>query len=126
MKRMLFVLALALLVIGCTNYDVNDLTQRDIVKVSKFDRIFYHEGSCFSVAIEDANTHQLSFEYLWYPVTIVIDSTKGNCFIEYQRTWRCGFKSTQKTEVFIKSINQIEGGGWNHGKYGQGTTFPLN
>ena len=116
---------MALFIIGCSDYDANDLTSNDIVWQSKFDRIFYHEGGVYSVVIEDGN-HKLLFKYLAPPVTIFIDTERGNSLIEYRREYRAGIKVVCRTDVFLKSVNIIEGGGWNHGKYGQGSTIPLN
>ena len=91
---------------------------------TKIEAFYYHEKGRFTAAVlENGTLHMnivrnavISFDStgdLWYECDYIVDTwngsgTRGACY------------------VHLKTIDDINNSGWNHGKFGSGTTVRLN
>lgn len=120
MKKLLIPFA-ALLMVGCSDPVVHDYT-RDIVSV------YYHERNDFSVGI--MNGHKLTIKRLpvYAHVDIFADADpEGSMWYECDYTYDRDYgESTGGCSIHIHDVDDITGGGWNHGKFGSGSTTRID
>lgn len=93
-----------------------------------FDRLFFHERDFYSVLIvkEDKTVeHKFFYTNQYNKITLICDVEKGD------RMWFEEFKNGNWVErtldviIHIHSVDDLNGAGWNHGKFGNGMTVPI-
>lgn len=89
-------------------------------KEINFERIFMHEPGVFSILIkiDDSNFCLKRLPYS-ENYKFIQDGTM-RVIIDEQP-----FDRSAVLKIYLKNINLIEGAGWNHGKFGNGTTIPI-
>ena len=102
------------------------------VKIENIERIHYHEGASFTYwqRVEGHKIIPIRFRHSWwgYEKTkiIIYDDLKPD-----EKMWAIERGSgdpheegsvVDYVEIHVHSIKEIQGGGWNHGKFGRGTT----
>lgn len=108
---------LYLLLTGCEDWE--DHTKPKTIIQS----VYYHEKGRYSVSVMESNRLKMvnvpgvvlivdkDTDHLWYECDYKRNSwngqTVGNCYIH------------------IRSVNDINTAGWNHGKFGSGTTIRI-
>ena len=113
-----FLLALA---VGCNN----EITEGKIVNV---ERIYWHEGCKYSFTVPTEGS--LGFHNESVPglctsddVSIIPDVPVGEkMWVYYVNTFSLGDRFLNKMEIHVHTLADINGGGWNHGKFGHGQT----
>ena len=94
-----------------------------------FDRIFLHETNHYSVFTveEDKKVTVKSFRsYIPYgKITLFCDVEKGDRM--WAEEWKNGnwVDATLDAAIHIHSLDDLNGAGWNHGKFGNGMTVPI-
>ncbi len=54
---------------------------------------------------------------------LIVDLSQGSLmWVRYIKNFNFDFNCLQLLEIHISSEKDIEGGGWNHGKFGRGQT----
>jgi len=90
-----------------------------------FDRIFFHERDFYSVfSVQEDKTVTAKFFYRneYGKVNLICDVEKGD------RMWFEECKNGRwslDANIHIHSLYDLNGAGWNHGKFGSGTTVPI-
>jgi hypothetical protein len=124
MKRMLLSVTVALLLVGCGDYININVPKTDIVAV------YYHERERYSVAIKNDKVltiRQIPSYYGRVPIKIIADTEPGVMWYTCQGTydnWDGSFYGSG-CEIHVSSIDDINTGGWGHGKFGYGNTTRL-
>jgi hypothetical protein len=125
--RFFTLLLLALLTIGCG-------MRIQEQKINNVVRVFWHEYSRYSVMVKEPNSNELKMiEFARYScprddsgggIHFYQDvETSKPMYINYKVMHRVGFGScVVQLDFHIHSENDVEGSGWNHGKFGSGRT----
>ena len=128
MKTILVILAMMLLV-SCNpfGYDTSWKTLKD----SDFDQIYWHEHDVFSFWIVDKSQTPNKIDIFTYngPYIILIDTAlkvPGHILVQERHTKYSSDSYVRQMIITLKNADVAQGGGWNHGKFGQGTTIKLN
>lgn len=93
-----------------------------------FDRIFLHETNHYSVFTveEDKSVTFKSFHpFTYQKITLFCDVEKGDRM--WAEEWKNGnwVDTTLDAAIHIHSLDDLNGAGWNHGKFGNGMTVPI-
>jgi len=120
-----FLLAISSLVFsGCGGRD-------EEVRVDNVVRVFWHEGTLYSFHVREPNSVEIKLVFTHYTMcvnqrtytNILADVPLGNPMWVYYIINHNWDRSCLKVlEIHIHSEKDIEGGGWNHGKFGRGQT----
>ena len=116
------------LLIGC-NCSNSAYTKMPDEKIENVVRIFMHEPSRYSIMIQDPNSSELKTMqfnlYNFCRAKIVADVPKNEKMWIFLKSKKHNVnKDTYYTsfELHVRSAEDINGAGWNHGKFGSGTT----
>lgn len=115
------VIAVSLTMIGCPGPVRKETVKRD--KIEHVARILMQNPHQFSLIIPDGNRPS---EYIVKDIQIdevkfIIDVPKGSdCWVEVIDVRDPGLKIFGS--FHLHQIGEIEGGGWDHGKFGRGHT----
>lgn len=117
-KLMLLVLLPIVLLLGCTKKFDNKI---EVI------RIFMHEPTRYSFIIRDNSSRELKIKTVDMNgrregIKIYADvATTENMWIRHYGQNEF-LSPIEFLEIHIHGVYEIEGGGWNHGKFGRGTT----
>ena len=107
---------LFVLVSGCSHSITKETGQ--IIAVWK------HEPNVYSVTIKEGKNTLIDKDFrrhsAVYPKYSLIDDVSENSNMWYEATYDDGFCET--VVIHVRSINDINNAGWNHGKFGSGST----
>lgn len=118
-----FLLAISSLVLsGCGN-------RVEEVQINNVVRVFWHENTRYSVQVREPNSAEIKTitlnpnMCLDQQARILADVPFGNPMrVRYVIDYNWNLDCLRVLEIHIRSEKDIEGGGWNHGKFGQGQT----
>ena len=126
--RYLLALGTAILFIGC-------FFQPERIEEEKIDnvvRVFWHEGNNFSVMVKPSGTNRLKLiRFPEYHCDTDAPGVRIFTDVESDKPmWvssKVGFGGSVKwcvyfVDIHIHSEKDVDGGGWNHGKFGSGQT----
>ena len=91
-------------------------------------RVFWHENTRYSIQIKQNGSKDISVVTFENVDVVKLTADVPENEIMYVRAvgkrnlFGLGFKQYDLLEIHIHSEKNIEGGGWNHGKQGSGTT----
>lgn len=116
---------LLILIAGCGKETIVDDKQF-------IERLFWHENTRYSIFIK--NNDRLA--RISYPSYLCSDSEGIHIYMDYKEkpvaisSIKYGSFSdpnpcVMRLDFYINSKNDIEGGGWNHGKFGSGQTHSI-
>ena len=112
------VLCLIVLFTGCNNIHTDK-------KIENVQAVFYHEpGNTLLVNGKGAELKTITFRDA--EITLFKDVPQGSTV--WARVQRDGddFNGIdERVEIHIHSVDDINGAGWNHGKFGSGTTTKI-
>lgn len=121
-----FSVILALLIAGCSFGQMTDERIDDVA------RVFWHEGHRYSILVETGDNTYRTVSLPHYPcawgtgaVSVVSDvPTNEKMWVELRVERGSNFSADcfEKIAIHVHSPKEVEGGGWNHGKFGTGTT----
>jgi len=124
---LMFIMVIIFCIRACT-------FQKEIYLKGKISSVYMHEPGNYSVISidQDGKLHNITFPWdCFVPITIYTDipPTEDMWFETryYENEW-LGYVNTENsfTNIHIKSVRNINGGGWNHGKFGHGQTHIIN
>lgn len=114
-----FLLVLLLLCVGCTE----PVTTK---RIDHIERILMHNSGSYTVFSKDPNTSKLREDFVKYcKVDLIADLDKDKeCYgtITYQPRNEWAETNYISAEFHIHSAKEINGAGWDHGKFGKGQT----
>ena len=96
-------------------------------RIENVQRIFYHEGSRYTLMIVDPETKQATMRTFYGQVALFFDISNGEpMWALYEVTdfyqdidkWI----PIYRLKIHMTSPSAVEGGAWNHGKFGSGST----
>lgn len=94
------------------------------IKYSSIERVFMHDPGVYSFLYKDEATNELisvntvGKNHYWRYHVYTDVKPEDFCWAEVDET-----KSV--TSIHVHSSSEIMGGGWNHGKFGSGSTTPV-
>jgi len=99
-------------------------------KIENIERIFMHEPGRYSIFVRTPRTNQCHFEKIAgygggdVQVFLYTDVKHGNpMWITIKgENFPNGQKYYHTLEFHVRDMESIQGGGWDHGKFGKGTT----
>ena len=118
---MWIILGLVFLVMGGGVLHHKELRKQKYNKTSEIKAAYMHEAGRYSIMVQDANT--LSLVKLGY-ATIKTDVTAGSN-IWYEATYN-GMNECVESTIHLHSVDDLNTAGWNHGKFGSGTTHRID
>lgn len=111
--------------IGCSG-DRHLMEDRTIVDVKG---VFYHEEGRYTLFVGKSDNRLVPFTFGdgngRANVQIFADVPDGYEMWAHVRTTRGNGYDAHDLEIHIHSIRDIAGAGWNHGKFGRGTTVRI-
>lgn len=123
-----FVIMIMIMLIGGCVYDCHKNKVIHAREKTPIEAVYYHEGHSYSVAVKQGNIIEIiPVPMTWskkdkkYTVTIindVMDDEKSWVAWEYSNI----IGKEGWAEIHIRDMNDIQGGRWNHGKFGHGQT----
>ena len=109
------------------NY-VNPATQLWEEKVENIERIFFHENFRFTYLVRRGNVIEpVSLTYFWEKGTKVtyyedVPPNKSMwAVVQGKGNSKDGIITN--IEIHLHTVKEVDGGGWNHGKFGSGNTI---
>lgn len=117
----LLISLIALLLVGCSDPIVHKY-KRDIVSV------YYHEGNDYSVGIFDTGLLTIKRLPPAAHVSVWLDvSPEDNMWYECDFTrYKFTGDTTGGCNIHMHDIDDLNTAGWNHGKFGSGTTTRID
>ncbi|MDP3792528.1 MAG: hypothetical protein Q8Q89_02245 [bacterium] len=137
--RLGLVCFLVLFLFGCEER-TRENTNPESTVVSGITRILMHETNSFTFLVERADTHKVGQLRIYASKTTLFSDLKEDepIRVEYRcrsssrnEYYQCksipadfSIWSTHPAEltIHLHSTKEVDGGGWNHGKFGQGST----
>lgn len=122
--RIIALLLLSLLLQGCSD-------KREHFKYDNIQAVYYHEGNSYSFAQLDTKSTNTEVKILqlggfFTTVKIYADAAPSNSmWIEGDLVEEGGGGHHYEYEIHIHNVDDINTGGWDHGKFGRGTTTRL-
>ena len=116
MKTSLTVLAVSCIILGCHDWRYYDTKPTEIYA------LYYHENNVWSVAVKTGDTININPLPQYIPVIIVADAKdfmSYSCKAKYDM-WTG--KTIGNCTIHVRSCDDINTAGWDHGKFGRGTT----
>lgn len=119
--RIMALLLLSSLLQGCSD-------KRTPFKYDNIKAVYYHEGNLYSFARMNPTSTNSEVEMLrfggWMTrVRIFTDVAPSNSmWIEGDMVKEGGGGIHYEYDIHIHSVDDVNTGGWNHGKFGRGTT----
>lgn len=132
-----FLIGLLTLLLFCVvGYAIANIAEPDLTvhkeEIKNISRIFMHENCKYTFFISDGNLETMKTFHIHHGgtsnVRIVRDVESDKpmwAVLEYHDKWNRGDKDYFKAEFHIRTVDDINGAGWNHGKFGRGTTNVL-
>ena len=89
--------------------------------VGNIQAIFYHEKGSYTLVTNGERSQLVMTTFYGAKVTIFRDIPQN------RDPWALVQKDggEERVEIHIRSIDDINGAGWNHGKFGSGTTVKI-
>lgn len=118
MKKCFIVVFLSLLVVGCADKKVGE-------RVIEIERVFMNEPGVYSFMYKADGQLVLrgGDSYTRWLYTLIDDVPPDKpMWVKIEEWDRFIDPNFFKYEIHIHAASDVEGGGWNHGKHGQGTT----
>jgi hypothetical protein len=95
-------------------------------KIEHVARVLEHEPGRWTVFIQRSDTPELERLSLRGSSRWIADVPPGEEMWLVIRSVRCGTKGRcEDNEFHIRSVKDIQGAGWNHGKFGSGQTVVI-
>lgn len=124
------ILAMSLCASACTSKEECLSKSHNIEHVA---RVFMHEPGVYSIMVENPATHELSMveefpgsalSLTKFRATVIADVLKGDgIWARNEAVYDADKRSCDHhITIHIHSITDINAAGWNHGKFGSGTT----
>ena len=111
------VVIITILICSCSCPDLDVKPQ-----VTLCERVFMNESHRFTF-LTDGRLKEVRVNNFPADVKIVYDILPGeSMFYSYQQYCSGGTTMTKWLEIHVRSVNDINGGSWNHGKFGKGQT----
>src|SRR3989344_6882557 len=142
MRKLSFAISLSFLTISLTGCSTNTTEKVTPTTVSGITRVFMHEPGYFTFLVEHNDSKkvgQLRVRTYIDDTDIVYDlqenqpvSVEYSCGSHQNRLYQCkpipqNFSNwtvwAMKLKIHLHSIKEIDGAGWNHGKFGSGQTI---
>lgn len=112
------------LLAGCSEYPCES-------KNIQVERVFWHEGSRYSFVVKNSDgSMQMQTENSVYGVKIYQDVPVGESMrVELSQCYmydaKKSYRHYRRADIHLRSIEDLNGADWNHGKHGRGSTTPL-
>ncbi|MEK7584580.1 MAG: hypothetical protein AAB490_05020 [Patescibacteria group bacterium] len=96
-------------------------------RIENVQRVFYHERSRYTIMTMDPTTKKAAMRTFYSDVSLFFDVENGQPMwalhetVDYTHDFNQWIPVTQ-TEIHMTSPSAVEGGAWNHGKFGSGST----
>lgn len=97
-----------------------EITRVDTIK--DIDRIIMHERDSYSLLVGDHWEAAFAWKsFRIQPTKVLYDAGDGKCWVEkyYTKYWMDGWQCTGIV-LHLHDAQEINPGGWNHGKFGRG------
>ncbi len=114
MKRLVLLFCL-LICLGCE-------TKKNSEQITQVERVFMNEPGVYSFMYRDSGQLKVFGGTSWYQYNVYEDVLPGKPMWVKTEQWTVEGNPTVKYEIHVHFVGDIEGGGWNHGKNGSGTT----
>lgn len=119
------VISLPAILAGCGPLPPDrEIVIKDIVQVS------HHERDLYTFRIQEGSSPELERVTIYFkgkPREIMDVPLGQKMWVKYTARWEFGMNAPTKIngEIHFHSVKDIQGGGWDHGKHGRGTTTVL-
>ena len=118
--KVLFSILMCLTLLSCCPSDFDTSTKRVYVY-----RVFMHETNRYTFM-----TKEESEDKVWVVnvscserIHLYSDVPQGErMYVEYCKKCSAGDASYKRVDIHIHNVDEIHGGGWDHGKFGRGQT----
>jgi len=90
--------------------------------------VWFHENNRYSVSVLNNKVlTNITFQH-GVPVEVIFNLKEGEpLWYETNYTWNSFYGTTKGyIKIYVRNINDINGAGWNHGKFGSGRTTRIN
>lgn len=118
--RYLVIFLTLITIMACCPSDFDPSTKRVYV-----DKVFMNENTRYTFITIENGEAIVREKSTHYPrrIHLYTDVPKGErMYIEYYEKCSGGTKMLQRLDIHIHNLDEIQGGGWNHGKFGRGET----
>jgi hypothetical protein len=128
-KRTILIIVLLMILVGCGK----DGPDKEVI-IKDVVRIFYHEEDKYTFMIQEEGSQEiisLTVYFRFYSsnkrLHIITDVEPcQKMWVKYTSYYSRNLgEVTKNAEIHIHSSQDISGGGWDHGKFGSGTTSVL-
>lgn len=105
---------------GCEPESETEHVVLNVVKIENVVRVFMHKEDDYTLVIQEDNSSIIRFERLYHMNTKIYADVPSN--EKMWATYTITNHGSGKGELHIHSVKEINGAGWNNGKFGSGTT----
>ena len=119
--RAIWLVAVLIMVQGCGGEKVV-LEERTLENVQA---VFYHEQSRYTVLVREGENRLVPLSYRTTRVDIFDDVPATHAMWAYVVTVVEDGVESSELSIHVHSVHDINGAGWNHGKFGTGTTVRI-
>ncbi len=119
---------IVLLVIAMISISVGCDHKIEAVQINNVVRVFWHEGTRYSVQVREPGSTEIKTYVLHgymctgEPQIFADVAAENRMWVKYVMDRNWDLDCLQSLEIHVWSEADIEGGGWDHGKFGRGQT----